>query len=90
MARLTQIQTPIDVVAFEPRSAKRSCETCVLLSQRGHHGRGAPAPAGGGRVPPGGVCQRVLPRVPGAAEPGRELHSHPGLRAVRDRQRHDR
>lgn len=60
----------------------------VLLSHRpsrgqcGHHRRRAAAPAGGGGLPPRWVCQCLLPRLAGAAEPGRELHAHTGLRAL--------
>lgn len=60
----------------------------VLLShhpsrgQCGHHRWRAAAPAGGGGLPPRWVCQCLLPRFAGAAEPGRELHAHTGLRAL--------
>lgn len=67
---------PLRLHAFSP--------LFVLLSrgQCGHYRRGAAAPAGGGGVPPRRVCQRLLPRLAGAAEPGREFHTHPGLGAL--------
>lgn len=57
-------------------SRRSSCGQC------GHYRRGTAAPAGGGGLPPRWVCQCLLPRFTGAAEPGRELHAHPGLRAL--------
>lgn len=50
--------------------------------QCGHHRRGASAPAGSGAVSPWGVCKCLLPWFAGAAEPRRELHTHPGLSAL--------